>query len=81
MCAEPTFGKRNALSPVTDENSLLATQCKNADAARLYERCQAIQEKVLAPEHPDLAATLHDRAGLLRTQVGIEGWFWACGSV
>ena len=38
-------------------------------AGVLYERCQAIQEKVLGPEHPSLAATLGNRAGLLQAQV------------
>ena len=40
-----------------------------AEAERLYQRCQAIEEKVLGPEHPDLASTLHDRANVLRSQV------------
>ena len=36
-----------------------------AEAERLYERCQAIDEKVLGPDHPDLATTLNNRAALL----------------
>ncbi|CAM9231963.1 unnamed protein product, partial [Sphacelaria rigidula] len=41
---------------------------KFAEAERLYEQCQAIREKVLGPEHFDLAATLNNRAGLLKRQ-------------
>ena len=41
-------------------------QGKFAEAERLYERCQAIDEKVLGPEHPDLAIMLNNRAGLLQ---------------
>ena len=47
-------------------------QGKYGEAEPLYERCQAIQEKVLGPEHPHLATTLHSRAGLLEIQVGHE---------
>ena len=35
----------------------------------LYGRCQEIEEKVLGPDHPSLAATLDGRAGLLVEQV------------
>ena len=44
-------------------------QGKYAEAEVLYKRCQAIREKVLGPEHPDLASTLQSRASLLHTQV------------
>ena len=44
-------------------------QGKYEEAEALYERCQAILEKTLGPEHPSYAATLHSRAGLLETQV------------
>ncbi|CAN0348341.1 unnamed protein product, partial [Pylaiella littoralis] len=44
-------------------------QCKFAEAEALYEQCQAIFEKVLGPEHPSLATTLHGQAGLLQKQV------------
>ncbi|CAN0202624.1 unnamed protein product, partial [Pylaiella littoralis] len=43
-------------------------QGKYAEAEALYERSQAINEKALGPDHPDLAATLHGRAGLLQKQ-------------
>ncbi|CAN0377153.1 unnamed protein product, partial [Scytosiphon promiscuus] len=46
----------------------LAFQGKYAEAEPLYARSQAIQEKVLGPEHPSLATTLHGRAGLLERQ-------------
>lgn len=42
-----------------------------AEAPRC-ERCQAIKENVIGPEHPDLAATLNSLAGLLASQVGID---------
>ena len=44
-------------------------QGKYSEAEPLYERCQAIEEKVLGPEHPSLAITLNNRSGLLKNQV------------
>ena len=44
-------------------------QGKFAEAERLYERCQAIEEKVLGQEHPDFLTTLNNRANLLHSQV------------
>eukprot|EP00752_Nemacystus_decipiens_P007809 g6974.t1 len=41
---------------------------KYSEAEPLYERCQAIEEKALGPEHPDLAITLNNRAQLLESQ-------------
>lgn len=38
-------------------------QGKFAEAEPLYVRCQMIEEKVLGPEHPSLAATLNNRRG------------------
>lgn len=49
-----------------------ATQGKCEDAELLYERCEAIQKKVLGPEHPGLAATLHNRAEWLHAKVRAE---------
>ncbi|CAM9878206.1 unnamed protein product, partial [Hapterophycus canaliculatus] len=40
-------------------------QGKFVEAERLYERSQAIREKVLGPEHPGVATVLSNRAGLL----------------
>lgn len=48
-------------------------QGKHSEAEKLYERGQAILEKVLGPEHPDLATTLNNRAQLFKTQVGVDG--------
>lgn len=45
-------------------------------AEQLYERSQAIREKTLGPEHPDVAQSLKNRAGLLEEkgeQVRVEG--------
>ena len=47
----------------------ISCQGEYVKAGELYERCQAIQEKVLGPEHPSLATTLHNRAVLLQAQV------------
>ena len=47
------------------QNPLLAIQGKFAEAEPLYERSQVIREKVLGPEHPDVAQSLNNRAGLL----------------
>ena len=44
-------------------------QGKYDEAEPLYERSQAIWEEVLGPEHPDVATSLHNRAGLLEAQV------------
>lgn len=47
-------------------------QGKYAVAEPLYERAQAIQEKLLGPEHPDVADLLNSRATLLAMQVCIH---------
>ncbi|CAM9392251.1 unnamed protein product, partial [Hapterophycus canaliculatus] len=39
-------------------------QDKFEDAEPLSERCQAIQEKELGPEHADVTAVLNNRAEL-----------------
>lgn len=44
-------------------------QGKYEEAEPLYERSQAIREKVLGPEHPDVAQSLNNRAVLLYAQV------------
>ena len=48
-------------------------QGQYGDAEELYKRCQAIQEKALGADHPDLAATLYSRAVLLVRQVSTTG--------
>ena len=45
-------------------------QGKYAETEPLYERSQTIREKVLGQEHPDVAQSLNNRAGLLMEQVG-----------
>ncbi|CAB1118953.1 unnamed protein product [Ectocarpus sp. CCAP 1310/34] len=45
-----------------------AVQGKHAEAEPLYERSQAIREKVLGPKHPDVAEVLNNRATLLKSQ-------------
>ena len=51
----------DALSPVF--------QGKFDEADPLYLRAIEIGEKTLGPEHPSLATTLNNRAGLLEQQV------------
>ena len=54
----------------TTPASLLAVfQGKYDEVEPLYERSQAIREKVLGPEHPDVAQSLNNRAALLQAQV------------
>ncbi|CAN0431038.1 unnamed protein product, partial [Ectocarpus sp. 13 AM-2016] len=48
---------------------------KYIEAEPLYERSQAIREKVLGPEHPDVATTLNNRALLFGRQVRTERCF------
>ncbi|CAN0023190.1 unnamed protein product [Ectocarpus fasciculatus] len=53
-----------------DERHDLQITCgKYAEAEPLYERYQAILEKVLHPEHPRVATSLNNRAQLLESQV------------
>lgn len=49
----------------------IGIQGKYAEAEPLYERSQAIREKVLGLEHPDVAQSLNDRAGLFADQVSV----------
>ena len=48
---------------------LLLAQAKYAEAAPLNERSQAIREKMLDPDHPELAEALHNRAAVFHAQV------------
>lgn len=47
----------------------LMFQGKHVEAELLYRRCQAMQEKVLGPDHPDLSTTLNNGAALSESQV------------
>lgn len=51
------------------ENPPRIAQGNYAEAERLYKRSQAIREKVLGPDHPDVASVLNNRAELLQCQV------------
>ena len=54
-------------------NSVVPTSQGKYDYAEpLYERSLAIREKALGPEHPDVAQSLNNLAGLLRAQVRNE---------
>ena len=53
---------RSLVDCYTELRLLCAVHCiqgKYGEAGPLYERCQAIEEKVLGPEHPNLAVTHH----------------------
>lgn len=52
--------------------SVLTTQGKYAEAESLFERSQALREKVFGLEHPDVAQSLYHRAGVLENQVSLE---------
>lgn len=47
----------------------LMLQGKYTEVEPLYEGCQAIEKKVLGPDHPSVAPTLNNRAELLARQV------------
>ncbi len=42
------------------------SQGRTSKAAPLYQRSLAIREKALGPQHPDVAQSLENYAGLLR---------------
>lgn len=46
-------------------------QGKYAEAEAIFERLLTIQESTLGPDHPDVATSLHDMAGLLELQVRV----------
>ena len=48
-------------------------QGRYGEAEPVLERCQAIDEKALGPDHPDLASTLYSRAYLMVRQVSAIG--------
>lgn len=56
-----------------DTPLLLATQKKDAEVEPICERSHAIREKVLGPEHPDMAASLDLQAKVLLSQVRVCG--------
>lgn len=60
---------------------MLGSQGEYAEAERLYEQAQVIREEVLGSEHPDVAASLNSRVGLLRAQVSAIQFFCdiSCG--
>ncbi|CBN74851.1 NB-ARC and TPR repeat-containig protein [Ectocarpus siliculosus] len=75
--AEPLYERSQTIlekvlgSEHSDVAKALNNRGKYSEAEPLYERCQAIQEKILGPEHlehPSLATTLNNRAGLLEAQ-------------
>ena len=47
----------------------LAPQWKYDEASCLYQRCIEIHEKSAGPNHPDVAASVHDKAATLLAQV------------
>ncbi|MDA2916307.1 tetratricopeptide repeat protein, partial [Nitrospinae bacterium AH_259_B05_G02_I21] len=69
--AEAILGQAQALRP-TDYHRTLAglyrAQGKYAEAKPLYKRALAIREKVLGPDHPDVAEALYELARFYRAQ-------------
>lgn len=55
---------------------VVTSQGKFAEAELLYERSQAILEKVLGPEHPQVAELFNNRAGVLAAMVSVELLVW-----
>lgn len=49
-------------------NPLPAAQGNFSEAEPLYKRSLSIREKVLGPDHPDVARSLNDLAGVLAQQ-------------
>lgn len=47
----------------------------HAEAEPLFRRSLAIREKALGPQHPDVAQSLNNQAGLLEAQV-IAPYTW-----
>lgn len=52
----------------------LYIQGKYAEAEPLYARAMDIWERALGPDHPNTAAVLNNRAGLLYRQVRTAVW-------
>ena len=50
-------------------NAFVTLQGKYDEAEPLYVRATEIREKVLGPDHPDVATALMSRAGLMQAQV------------
>ena len=57
---------------LTRTTHLVAAQGDYEGAKPLYERSLAIREKVLGPDHPDVASSLNNLAGLLENQVRVD---------
>ena len=59
-------------TPLTKTTHLVAAQGDYEGAKPLYERSLAIREKVLGPDHPDVASSLNNLAMLLANQVRVD---------
>ena len=55
-----------------DLGSLLAGRMEVDEAAQLYERSLAARRRILGPDHPDVAATLHNWAVLCQSAGRLE---------
>ena len=55
---------------------LLCMQGRHDEAEAILQRAQAIQEKALGPEHPDVVKTLSLRGRVLLEQVRAVRVFW-----
>ena len=59
----------HTISTVFVSECLVVFQGRLDEAGPLFERSLAILEKVLGPDHPDVAMALNNRATLLQDQV------------
>ena len=55
-------------------NRITSFQGSYGEATPKYRRSLAIREKVLGPDHPNVAISLNNLAGLLDIQVRVGPW-------
>ena len=70
-----TDGPLQNASPLTSPLFLaarLSPQGSYGEAERLFKRSLAIREKILGPDHPNIASSLHNLARLLESQVRVD---------
>lgn len=75
VMVERRFVVLRFVEPLPYSNPRLVAQGKYAEAGPLYDRSQAMREKVFGPKHPQVAASLNIRALLMNNQVTIQETF------
>jgi tetratricopeptide (TPR) repeat protein len=63
-----SFASKAAARLLNQTATYMRERARYAEAQPLYERALAIQEKVLGPDHPDVAMSLNNLANLHRAQ-------------